>query len=200
MSLIYSADSDQLITIFMITIKGFLYLSVPKFKCAIFKCSYLLYKKLKYVWFHLKARVNRFWSSSWRWRLFGVAVPSFWGLVNSAWNLCSVGKRQSPVNIETSHMIFDPFLLPIKLNTGSHKVRKTHFYFTRLLYYRAFGATQLIAIVKVVFVGLFFFNSSVVLTTVWVGKQCELSKKTNPTSIGKIHNNYPVSRTALVLV
>lgn len=52
-----------------------------------------------------------------------VAVPSFWGLVNSAWNLCSVGKRQSPVNIETSHMIFDPFLTPIKLNTGGRKVR-----------------------------------------------------------------------------
>lgn len=51
-----------------------------------------------------------------------VAVPSFWGLVNSAWNLCSVGKRQSPVNIETSHMIFDPFLTPIKLNTGGRKV------------------------------------------------------------------------------
>uniref|UniRef100_A0A8C6WR22 Carbonic anhydrase Xa n=1 Tax=Neogobius melanostomus TaxID=47308 RepID=A0A8C6WR22_9GOBI len=51
-----------------------------------------------------------------------VPVPSFWGLVNSAWNLCSVGKRQSPVNIETSHMIFDPFLKPIKLNTGGRKV------------------------------------------------------------------------------
>ncbi|TNN49526.1 Carbonic anhydrase-related protein 10 [Liparis tanakae] len=48
-------------------------------------------------------------------------VPSFWGLVNSAWNLCSVGKRQSPVNIETSHMIFDPFLQPIRLNTGGRK-------------------------------------------------------------------------------
>lgn len=73
------------------------------------------------------------------WCLFGVAVPSFWGLVNSAWNLCSVGKRQSPVNIETSHMIFDPFLLPIKLNTGGHKVRKAHFYLTFLLYQWAFG-------------------------------------------------------------
>uniref|UniRef100_A0A3Q3K3J8 Uncharacterized protein n=1 Tax=Monopterus albus TaxID=43700 RepID=A0A3Q3K3J8_MONAL len=52
-----------------------------------------------------------------------VPVPSFWGLVNSAWNLCSVGKRQSPVNIETSHMIFDPFLTPIKLNTGGRKVK-----------------------------------------------------------------------------
>uniref|UniRef100_A0A3Q1CPV9 Alpha-carbonic anhydrase domain-containing protein n=1 Tax=Amphiprion ocellaris TaxID=80972 RepID=A0A3Q1CPV9_AMPOC len=54
-----------------------------------------------------------------------VPVPSFWGLVNSAWNLCSVGKRQSPVNIETSHMIFDPFLTPIKLNTGGRKVGGT---------------------------------------------------------------------------
>uniref|UniRef100_A0A8D2NMJ2 Carbonic anhydrase 10 n=1 Tax=Zonotrichia albicollis TaxID=44394 RepID=A0A8D2NMJ2_ZONAL len=51
-----------------------------------------------------------------------VPVPSFWGLVNSAWNLCSVGKRQSPVNIETSHMIFDPFLTPLRLNTGGRKV------------------------------------------------------------------------------
>nr|XP_026651332.1 carbonic anhydrase-related protein 10 isoform X1 [Zonotrichia albicollis] len=50
-----------------------------------------------------------------------VPVPSFWGLVNSAWNLCSVGKRQSPVNIETSHMIFDPFLTPLRLNTGGRK-------------------------------------------------------------------------------
>lgn len=50
------------------------------------------------------------------------SVPSFWGLVNSAWNLCSVGKRQSPVNIETSHMIFDPFLTPLRLNTGGRKV------------------------------------------------------------------------------
>ena len=49
-------------------------------------------------------------------------VPSFWGLVNSAWNLCSVGKRQSPVNIETSHMIFDPFLTPLRINTGGRKV------------------------------------------------------------------------------
>lgn len=52
-----------------------------------------------------------------------VTVPSFWGLVNSAWNLCSVGKRQSPVNIETSHMIFDPFLTPLRINTGGRKVR-----------------------------------------------------------------------------
>ncbi|XP_051912439.1 carbonic anhydrase-related protein 10 isoform X2 [Hippocampus zosterae] len=54
-----------------------------------------------------------------------VPVPSFWGLVNSAWNLCSVGKRQSPVNIETSHMIFDPYLTSMKLNTDGKKMRGT---------------------------------------------------------------------------
>ncbi|CAG05969.1 unnamed protein product, partial [Tetraodon nigroviridis] len=51
-------------------------------------------------------------------------VPSFWGLVHSAWNLCAIGKRQSPINIETSHMIFDPYLTPLKLNTGGRKVKK----------------------------------------------------------------------------
>lgn len=50
-------------------------------------------------------------------------VPSFWGLVHSAWNLCAIGKRQSPIDIETSHMIFDPYLTPLKLNTGGRKVR-----------------------------------------------------------------------------
>lgn len=51
------------------------------------------------------------------------AVPSFWGLVHSAWNLCAIGKRQSPIDIETSHMIFDPYLTPLKVNTGGRKVR-----------------------------------------------------------------------------
>ncbi|XP_076120968.1 carbonic anhydrase-related protein 10-like [Alosa pseudoharengus] len=54
-----------------------------------------------------------------------VPVPSFWGLVNSAWNLCAIGKRQSPVNIETSHMMFDPFLTPLRLNTGGRKISGT---------------------------------------------------------------------------
>ncbi|XP_028254694.1 carbonic anhydrase-related protein 10-like isoform X1 [Parambassis ranga] len=54
-----------------------------------------------------------------------VPVPSFWGLVNSAWNLCAIGKRQSPIDIETSHMIFDPYLTPLRLNTGGRKMGGT---------------------------------------------------------------------------
>eukprot|EP00064_Thunnus_orientalis_P003559 superscaffoldBa00000293_g3568 len=53
------------------------------------------------------------------------AVPSFWGLVNSAWNLCAIGKRQSPIDIETSHMIFDPYLTPLRLNTGGRRMGGT---------------------------------------------------------------------------
>uniref|UniRef100_A0AAV2KMC2 Carbonic anhydrase-related protein 10 n=1 Tax=Knipowitschia caucasica TaxID=637954 RepID=A0AAV2KMC2_KNICA len=49
-------------------------------------------------------------------------LPSFWGLVNSAWNLCAIGKRQSPIDVETSHMIYDPHLSPIKVHAAGRKV------------------------------------------------------------------------------
>uniref|UniRef100_A0A8C4NJ73 Carbonic anhydrase 10 n=3 Tax=Eptatretus burgeri TaxID=7764 RepID=A0A8C4NJ73_EPTBU len=54
-----------------------------------------------------------------------VPGPGFWGLVNSAWSLCAAGKRQSPVNIETGRMIFDPFLTPMRVNLGGNKVSGT---------------------------------------------------------------------------
>ncbi|XP_066498647.1 carbonic anhydrase-related protein 10 isoform X2 [Hoplias malabaricus] len=54
-----------------------------------------------------------------------IPVPSFWGLVNTAWNLCSAGKKQSPVNIETRRLIFDPFLTPIRLSTGGKQISGT---------------------------------------------------------------------------
>ncbi len=83
--------------------------------------------------------------------VFCVAVPSFWGLVNSAWNLCSVGKRQSPVNIETSHMIFDPFLTPIKLNTGGRKVNTHKWKHTHTL----FSAVRLMNVEALLTLSLF---------------------------------------------
>ncbi|PIN94272.1 hypothetical protein AB205_0213700, partial [Aquarana catesbeiana] len=51
--------------------------------------------------------------------------PAFWGLVNSAWNLCTIGKRQSPININTSQIIFDPFLPPLRLTMEGKKVSGT---------------------------------------------------------------------------
>ncbi|XP_015267545.1 PREDICTED: carbonic anhydrase-related protein 11 [Gekko japonicus] len=54
-----------------------------------------------------------------------VPGPPFWGLVNSAWSLCAIGKRQSPLDVNTSQMVFDPFLLPLRLSTGGKKVSGT---------------------------------------------------------------------------
>ncbi|XP_068097172.1 carbonic anhydrase-related protein 10-like isoform X2 [Hyperolius riggenbachi] len=53
------------------------------------------------------------------------ACPAFWGLVNSAWNLCTIGKRQSPININTSQIIFDPFLPPLRLSMEGKQVSGT---------------------------------------------------------------------------
>lgn len=49
--------------------------------------------------------------------------PPFWGLVNAAWSLCAVGKRQSPVDVELKRVLYDPFLPPLRLSTGGEKVR-----------------------------------------------------------------------------
>uniref|UniRef100_A0A8D2Q8U8 Carbonic anhydrase-related protein 11 n=1 Tax=Varanus komodoensis TaxID=61221 RepID=A0A8D2Q8U8_VARKO len=54
-----------------------------------------------------------------------VPGPPFWGLVNSAWSLCAIGKRQSPVDVNTSQMVFDPFLPPLRLSTGGKKISGT---------------------------------------------------------------------------
>lgn len=49
--------------------------------------------------------------------------PPFWGLVNAAWSLCAVGKRQSPVDVDLKRVLYDPFLPPLRLSTGGEKVR-----------------------------------------------------------------------------
>uniref|UniRef100_A0A8I5UY03 Carbonic anhydrase 11 n=1 Tax=Pongo abelii TaxID=9601 RepID=A0A8I5UY03_PONAB len=51
--------------------------------------------------------------------------PPFWGLVNAAWSLCAVGKRQSPVDVELKRVLYDPFLPPLRLSTGGEKLRGT---------------------------------------------------------------------------
>ncbi|KAJ8301453.1 hypothetical protein KUTeg_020440 [Tegillarca granosa] len=46
-----------------------------------------------------------------------VSGPRFWGLLNSAWSLCSSGKFQSPIDIKPDILLFDPSLkhLDIKI-------------------------------------------------------------------------------------
>uniref|UniRef100_H3A5V0 Carbonic anhydrase-related protein 11 n=1 Tax=Latimeria chalumnae TaxID=7897 RepID=H3A5V0_LATCH len=54
-----------------------------------------------------------------------VPGPPLWGLVNSAWSLCSIGKRQSPINVNTSQVIYDPFLPPLRLSLSGKKINGT---------------------------------------------------------------------------
>ncbi|OXA52579.1 Carbonic anhydrase-related protein 10 [Folsomia candida] len=42
--------------------------------------------------------------------------PAFWGLINPQWSLCSKGRRQSPVNVEPSKLLYDPSLRPIHID------------------------------------------------------------------------------------
>ncbi|XP_042888421.1 carbonic anhydrase-related protein 10-like [Penaeus japonicus] len=44
------------------------------------------------------------------WTYDGISGPEFWGLINPNWNMCERGRRQSPVNIEPSKLVYDPHL------------------------------------------------------------------------------------------
>jgi len=50
---------------------------------------------------------------------FFSAGTAFWGLINPQWNLCSKGRRQSPINIEPSRLLYDPQLRPIHIDKTS---------------------------------------------------------------------------------
>jgi len=54
------------------------------------------------------------------WTYEGISGPAFWGLINPEWSLCSRGRRQSPINLEPSQLLFDPNLRP--LHVDKHKV------------------------------------------------------------------------------
>ncbi|XP_034251199.1 carbonic anhydrase-related protein 10-like isoform X2 [Thrips palmi] len=56
--------------------------------------------------------------TSWEewWTYDGISGPSFWGLINPQWGLCSKGRRQSPVNIEAEKLLFDPRLRPLHVD------------------------------------------------------------------------------------
>ncbi|GAB6019183.1 hypothetical protein CHUAL_000802 [Chamberlinius hualienensis] len=54
------------------------------------------------------------------WTYDGISGPSFWGLINPKWSLCNKGRRQSPVNVDPSKLLFDPNLR--LLHVDKHRV------------------------------------------------------------------------------
>ncbi|CAG7733052.1 unnamed protein product [Allacma fusca] len=53
----------------------------------------------------------------WTWWTFdGISGPAFWGLINPDWSLCNKGRRQSPINLEPTKLLYDPNLRPISID------------------------------------------------------------------------------------
>ncbi|XP_050521545.1 carbonic anhydrase-related protein 10 isoform X1 [Daktulosphaira vitifoliae] len=44
------------------------------------------------------------------WTYDGISGPKYWGVLNPLWKLCSIGKRQSPIDIDPDKLLYDPFL------------------------------------------------------------------------------------------
>lgn len=57
------------------------------------------------------------------WTYDGISGPGYWGLMNPQWNMCSKGRRQSPINVEPDKLLFDPYLRHIHID--KHKVSGT---------------------------------------------------------------------------
>ncbi|KAG8223801.1 hypothetical protein J437_LFUL001522, partial [Ladona fulva] len=45
--------------------------------------------------------------------------PAFWGLINPEWSLCNKGRRQSPVNLEPSRLLYDPNLRLLHIDNAA---------------------------------------------------------------------------------
>ncbi|GFY32162.1 carbonic anhydrase-related protein 10 [Trichonephila clavipes] len=52
--------------------------------------------------------------------------PDYWGLLNPDWKLCNRGRRQSPIDIEPSILLFDPGMGNIEINTEKPGVERRH--------------------------------------------------------------------------
>ena len=61
------------------------------------------------------------------WTYDGISGPSFWGLINPEWSQCNQGLRQSPIDIQSSELLYDPGLQEFSLtpNTVSGRVTNT---------------------------------------------------------------------------
>lgn len=79
------------------------------------------------------------------------------------------------MNIETSHMIFDPFLTPIKLNTGRRKVKKhmlMFFYVVCLMDAGALSILSFVCSLHLYDVALHSSNAIVLVSVVQLDRVC----------------------------
>jgi len=60
-----------------------------------------------------------FWINLFDFILISTPGPAFWGLINPEWSMCNRGRRQSPINIEPSQLLFDPNLRPLHIDKNA---------------------------------------------------------------------------------
>lgn len=59
--------------------------------------------------------------SSW-WSYDGISGPGFWGVINRRWRLCSDGRRQSPIDVSTTSLVYDHTLSEISLDAQEVRI------------------------------------------------------------------------------
>ena len=47
------------------------------------------------------------------WTYDGISGPTYWGVINPAWSLCSRGRHQSPVDVDPRRLVYDRTLAPL---------------------------------------------------------------------------------------
>ncbi len=50
------------------------------------------------------------------WTYDGISGPTYWGVINPAWSLCSHGRHQSPVDVDPGKLVFDRTLRPLSVD------------------------------------------------------------------------------------
>jgi len=50
------------------------------------------------------------------WTYDGISGPAYWGLINPAWTMCNKGRRQSPINLDTSFLVYDNTLTRVAVD------------------------------------------------------------------------------------
>lgn len=50
------------------------------------------------------------------WTYDGISGATYWGVINPAWHICTRGKFQSPVDIQTERLVRDPTLTPVRID------------------------------------------------------------------------------------
>ena len=60
-------------------------------------------------------------SANWQdwWTYDGISGPSYWGVINPAWAMCTKGRVQSPVDIAPKRLVFDRTLSPVRVDKSA---------------------------------------------------------------------------------